>query len=100
MKRETLSLKKPVRHQDDGPRKPHPLVKFIGQRVVIQQRQSGARIEGLLVTFDQGWLTLLQACVTGSKFTVRPKNGEIVVAAQSVAHIHHEVVELEGNATC
>ena len=85
-----LSISTGGHNEQDGPRNPHPLVKFIRHEVVIQQQMSPVRMEGLLVTFDQGYLTLVQACVTGTKFTVRPKNGEIVMAAQAIAHIHRE----------
>ena len=81
--RSTLTLKR----AEPAP-KPHPMARYIGQRVVIQQQRGAARYEGLLVAVEQGVATLEQARIVGTRHTATPADGVVLVSAYGVGHVH------------
>lgn len=73
---------------DRGHTKPHPLSRFAGHRVEIQQRGSATQYAGLMESTDHGMVVLTDAVVRGNKHIAVPGDGVLLIATQAIGHIH------------
>lgn len=89
MKRETLSLQKPAANQHQ------PIDAFVGKRVTIQSRQGGVQYFGILERVDSGVAVLSGARISGSKHSVCPSDGALLIALSIIQHVHVADVAIE-----
>lgn len=65
---------------------------LLGKKIIVQAK-SGVRYEGELVAFKDGYIVLMNALITGKKFTV--KTNLLAVHHSLIAHLHTEPIAVE-----
>lgn len=89
-RRETLNLKPTA-----GAKQRQSIEAFLGKRVVIQSRQGGVAYFGLLERVDSGVAVLSGAKVTGTKHSVCPSDGALLISLSVIQHMHLADVVVE-----